>query len=320
MIQLLPERKPDAGMLREVYCNTLIEMAKVDDRIVALDSDLMSSSGMKPFKKTYPDRFFNVGVAEANLIGVAAGLASVGKIPFAHSFGTFATRRCCDQIFMSAAYARLPVKIVGTDPGVTAAYNGGTHMPLEDMAVLRGIPGIILVEPVDRVQLEQLLPQIAQTKEPVYFRLHRKIPVAIFDTGSQFNLFEAPTLRQGSDVTLVASGIMVAKALDAADILAQAGISARVINTITWKPIDENAIQKAAAETGAIVTCENHNVVGGLGSAVAETLVKHHPVPVEMIGTQDHFGEVGDEAYLVGKFHMTPTDIAAAAQRAIARK
>ncbi|MDR0248985.1 MAG: transketolase family protein [Oscillospiraceae bacterium] len=307
-------------MMRETFCDTLMDMASRDKRIVALDSDLMSSSGMKPFMKAYPDRFINCGVAEANMVGVAAGLASMGFTPFAHSFGTFASRRCCDQIFMSAAYARLPVKIVGTDPGVCAAYNGGTHMPLEDMAVLRGIPEIILIEPTDSVQLKNLLPQIAAADNTVYIRLMRKNAAAVYEEGSEFAIGRAEELRSGADVTLVCSGIMVPEALEAASILAETGVDAAVLNMFTWKPIDGEALEAFAKSTGAFVTCENHNVTGGLGSAVAEYLAKTAPCPVEMVGVQDEFGEVGPEDYLRGRFRLRPEDIAAAAKRALARK
>ena len=307
-------------MMRETYCGTLMELASADDRIVALDADLMSSSGMKPFKTAYPDRFVNCGVAEANMVGVAAGLSAMGKVPFAHSFGTFASRRVCDQIFMSAAYARLNVRIVGSDPGVCAAYNGGTHMPLEDMAVLRAIPEMILVEPTDSVMLANLLPQIANNYGVYYIRLLRKNAVAVYEPGSTFTIGKGETLRDGADVTLMASGIMVAEALKAAQLLADDGVSARVINLFTWKPLDAELVTRCARETGAVVTCENHNVMGGLGSAIAETLVKTCPVPVEMIGVQDEFGEVGPEDYLRGRFNLNAVDIAAAAKKAIARK
>ncbi len=320
MITVKKTFEKEPHMLRETYCSTLMELAAKDDRIMALDADLMSSSGMKPFKNAYPDRFVNVGIAEANMVGVAAGLSATGKIPFAHSFGTFATRRVCDQIFMSVAYAKLNVRIVGTDPGVCAAFNGGTHMPLEDMAVLRAIPEMILVEPTDTVQLKDLLPKIANQHGAYYIRLLRKNAVAVYEEGSTFEIGKGAILREGTDVTLVCSGIMVPEALAAAKLLEEQGKSVKVVNMFTWKPIDAELLERCAAETGAIVTCENHNVVGGLGGAVAEVLVKTKPVPVEMIGVQDIFGEVGPEDYLRGRFHLMPVDIAAAALRAIERK
>jgi transketolase len=244
----------------------------------------------------------------------------MGYIPFAHTFGTFATRRVCDQIFMSAAYAKLNVRIIGTDPGVCAAYNGGTHMPLEDMAVLRAIPEMILVEPTDSVMLENILPKLAEKYGVYYIRLNRKNAVGVYESGSTFEIGKGALLCDGGDVTLFASGIMVAEALEAAKLLGGQGVSARVVNLFTWKPIDTELILESAAKTGAVVTCENHNVVGGLGSAVAETLVKSRPVPVEMIGVQDEFGEVGPEDYLRGRFNLNAADIVAAALRAVKRK
>ncbi len=307
-------------MLRETYCNTLMALAENDSRIMALDADLMSSSGMKPFMKKFPDRFINCGIAESNMVGVAAGLSATGKIPFAHSFGTFATRRVCDQIFMSAAYAKLNVRIIGTDPGVTAAFNGGTHMPLEDMAVLRAIPEITLLEPTDTVQLEALMPQLVSSYGVFYIRLQRKNAVSIFAPGSEFTIGQGVTLRGGKDVTLFSSGIMVAEALKAAQLLAEQGVDARVVNLFTWKPLDRALVESCARETGALVTCENHNVVGGLGSAVCEAVCDTKPVPVERVGVQDVFGEVGPEDYLRARFSLNAVDIAAAAQRAMSRK
>ncbi|MCL2003428.1 MAG: transketolase family protein [Oscillospiraceae bacterium] len=307
-------------MMRDTYCRVLTGLAAENENIAALDADLMSSSGMKPFMQTYPDRFINCGIAEANMIGVAAGLSAMGYIPFAHTFATFATRRACDQVFMSAAYAKLNVRIVGTDPGVCAAYNGGTHMPLEDMAVLRAIPEITLVEPTDSVMLENILPKIAEKYGVYYIRLNRKNAVGVFESGSEFEVGKGVLLRDGGDVALFASGIMVAEALEAAKLLDEQGVSARVVNLFTWKPIDAEMVIESAEKTGAVVTCENHNVVGGLGSAVAETLVKTRPVPVEMIGVQDQFGEVGPEDYLRGRFNLNAADIAAAALRAVKRK
>ncbi len=312
--------EPAAQMLRDTYCSTLVELAAADKRVVALDADLMSSSGMKVFKEAYPDRFINCGIAEANMVGVAAGLSATGKIPYAHTFATFASRRVCDQVFMSCAYAKLNVRIVGTDPGVCAAYNGGTHMPFEDMAVLRAIPEITLVEPTDSVQLRNLLPQINGAYGVFYIRLQRKTPVAIYAEGSTFELGKGAVLREGRDVTLVCSGILVHEALKAADLLSEQGVEARVVNLFTWKPIDAALLERCAFETGCVVTCENHNVIGGLGSAVSEALGKTKPVPIEMIGVQDLFGEVGPEDYLRGRFHLCAVDIAAAGLRAVKRK
>ena len=235
----------DVKEMREVYCDSLIEMAATDPRIVVVEADLMNCIKTGPFKKAYPDRFFDVGVAEANMIGISAGLATCGKIPFCSSFGTFATRRCYDQIFISVAYSKQNVKIVGTDPGIAAEINGGTHMPFEDMGIMRGIPGMVCVEPTDCAMLKSLMPQIVEHKGPVYIRLFRKKTEKVFEDGAAFDLFKAFTLRKGTDVTIIASGIMVSRALEAADLLKERGISAEVINVYTWKPIDEETIARS---------------------------------------------------------------------------
>ena len=255
--------------MRKVYCDTMIALAKEDPRIVDVEADLTGAHGMKPFKAAYPDRSFNVGIAEANMVGVAAGLSACGKIPFVHSFATFASRRCFDQIAISVCYAGLNVKIVGSDPGVGAELNGGTHMALEDMGIMRTLPGMTVFEPTDSVQLRKALPAIVEHEGPVYIRLFRRQAENVFDDGYEFDLGKADLLRDGSDVTLIASGVCVANALQAAETLAQEGVSARVLNIHTIKPIDADAVIKAASETGALVTAENHNVIGGLGSAVA---------------------------------------------------
>ena len=303
--------------MRKVYCDTMIALAKEDPRIVDVEADLTGAHGMKPFKAAYPDRSFNVGIAEANMVGVAAGLSACGKIPFVHSFATFASRRCFDQIAISVCYAGLNVKIVGSDPGVGAELNGGTHMALEDMGIMRTLPGMTVFEPTDSVQLRKALPAIVEHEGPVYIRLFRRQAENVFDDGYEFDLGKADLLRDGSDVTLIASGVCVANALQAAETLAQGGVSARVLNIHTIKPIDADAVIKAASETGALVTAENHNVIGGLGSAV---LAEQRPTPLERVGVKDHFGQVGKAPYLMGVFGITAADIAKAARKAIARK
>ena len=306
--------------MRNAYCQTLMELAEKDERIVVLDADLMSSMGMKPFLKAYPERTFNVGIQEANMIGVAAGLSATGKIPFAHSFGPFASRRCFDQIFLSCGYSRLNVRITGSDPGVTASYNGGTHMPFEDIGIMRNIPDITILEPVDSVMLRDLIKQTANLYGVFYTRLLRKNAVKIYEEGSTFEIGKGVQLRDGKDVTIIATGIMVDEALKAAEALEVDGISARVLNMFTLKPIDKEAIIKSAEETGAIVTAENHNVINGLGSAVAEVLVENRPVPMERVGVFDRFGEVGPESYLRERFNLTASDIMEKIKKVIARK
>ena len=310
----------DEKEVRQVMAAGLVEAARKDDRIVVLDADLMSCHSTKCFLEAFPERFINVGIAEANLIGVAAGMAAFGKIPFAFSFAPFATRRCYDQIFISVAYSKLPVKIVGSDPGVMAEANGGTHMPFEDMSIMRAIPKMVCFEPTDATMLAKALPRIIDYPGAVYIRMFRKKAEKIYDDSLDFELGKAVTLKEGKDVTLVASGIMVGRALKAAEELASEGITARVVNVHTWKPIDEDAIVESVKATGAVVTCENHSTYGGLGSAVAEVVVEKCPAPMEFIGVKNSFGEVGKEAYLSEKFGLTVADIVAAAKKAVARK
>lgn len=306
--------------MRDTYCNVMIDLAKRNEDIVALDADLMNSIGMVPFREEFPERTFNCGIQEADMIGIAAGLSSMGKIPYAHTFGTFATRRVADQVFVSCAFARANVRIIGSDPGITAAFNGGTHMPFEDMGIMRGIPGVTILEPTDSVMLEDILRQLEKTYGVYYIRLSRKNAVKIYEDGSSFEIGKAALLREGGDVTLIASGIMTAEAVQAAELLAEEGISARVLNMFTIKPIDRESIVRAAKETGAVVTAENHNVINGLGSAVAEVLGEEMPVPLERVGVQDEFGEVGSVDYLKERFGLTAEKIVERAKKAVARK
>ena len=310
----------DEREMRQTLAGALVERAKTDDRIVVIEADLMSCHATKVFKQEFPERFVNVGIAEQNMIGIAAGMSTMGKIPFAYSFGPFATRRCYDQIFISVAYARQNVKIVGTDPGVLAEYNGGTHMPFEDMALMRAIPHMVCFEPVDATMLEKAVDQIVDYQGAVYIRLQRKKAEKVFDDTLNFELGKAIKIKDGKDVTFIASGIIVARAIEAAEILGQEGIDARVVNIHTWKPIDKDEIIACAKETGAIVTCENHNVINGLGSAVAEVLVQNLPVPMRMVGVKDEFGQVGKNAYLSEVYHLTAQDIVENAKAVIAQK
>ncbi|MDR2696630.1 MAG: transketolase family protein [Deltaproteobacteria bacterium] len=306
--------------MRAVYCATMMEMAEKDERIVAVQADLMGGHGMKPFAAKFPGRSFNVGVAEANMAGIAAGLAAAGKIPFIHSFATFATRRCFDQIAISICYAGLNVRIIGSDPGVSAELNGATHMPLEDVGIMRVLPGLSIFEPVDSVQLRAALPALTYQEGPVYIRLSRKTAESVFQEGYSFRPGRADVLKEGTDVTIIAAGLCVSEALAAAGRLDAAGIKARVLNIHTVKPIDTEAVIRAAAETGAVVTAENHSIIGGLGSAVAEVLAEEHPAPLVRVGVRDRFGEVGKLDYLMRAFGITAADIESAALKAIGRK
>lgn len=320
LAKTVKERTMGTAMMREVFCDTMIAMAQEDPRVYALDADLIGASGMQPFRAKFPDRMIECGIQEANMIGVAAGLAATGKRPYAHSFATFASRRVMDQAFVSSAYAKLPITIVGSDPGVAAAFNGGTHMPFEDMAAMRAIPQTVLVEPCDYVSLRALLPLINDLDQLCYLRLYRKPVPNVYDEGATFTIGKANCLKDGNDVAIIASGIMVSMAMDAAALLEEAGIHAAVIDMHTWKPLDEEMISRYAASAGAFVVAENHNTLCGLGAAVADATSKLCPVPVEKIGVNDSFGEVGEEGYLRQRFHLTADAIAQAAKRAVARK
>lgn len=310
----------DAKEMRDIYCDFMVEAAKTDKTICLLEADLMKSTKTQKFFELYPERSFDVGIAEANMVGVAAGLASAGLSPYCASFTPFITRRCFDQIAISVCYSNLNVKLVGTDPGICAEVNGGTHMSMEDAGIMRTLSNIAIFEPVDGVMLENALPQILQYKGPLYIRLFRKKAVKVFDTLNGRNMFEAIPLSSGKDVTIIASGIMVARAQQASAMLKEKGIEAGVLCVPSIKPLDKNAVIRAAKESGAVVTAENHNIIGALGSAVAETLAEEYPVPMQRVGVQDVFGEVGKLDYLSEKMKMRAEDIVAAAEKVIARK
>ncbi|RSK25721.1 transketolase family protein [Bacillus sp. HMF5848] len=295
--------------MREIFTELLIEQAKQDERICYLDADLMLASGTGPFKEMFPERTINMGVAEANMIGVAAGISTLGMIPFTHTFTPFATRRCNDQVTLSVSYAKNNVKMVGSDPGITAMLNGGTHMSMEDVAIMRNIPGMCIVEPIDGVQLAELFPQIVNHDGPVYIRLLRREAPVVYEAGETFELGKAKSIKSGHDVTIIAAGIMVSEAVKAEKILAEEGIDASVIDMHTIKPLDTDTILLEAEKTGAVVTAENHSVINGLGSAVAEFLSQNYPVPMKMVGVKDHFGEVGMQDFLAEKYGLTAEEI-----------
>ncbi|MBQ4100517.1 MAG: transketolase family protein [Oscillospiraceae bacterium] len=307
--------------LRAVLAQALIEEMHKNENIVVIDADLAKANGTMNIRKEFPERAFDVGIAEQNMASMAAGMSSYGFIPFIGSFTPFATRRICDQIAISIAYAKQNVKIIGSDPGITAELNGGTHMSVEDIGVLRSIPNIVIFEPVDCVQMKKALPQIIEHYGPVYIRMFRKVIPDVFDEQTyEFDLFKADTIKEGSDVSIFASGIMVKEALKANEMLKEKGINAEIINIHTIKPIDADAVLKSVAKTGCAVVCENHNLLGGLASAVCEVTAQNNPVPVEMIGIKDHFGEVAKTPYLLNKYEMTAEHIVTACEKAIKRK
>lgn len=320
MVRLRPEYGLDAVEMRAAYCSALIEAAQADPRVIALDCDLGSSMGTQRFAEAFPDRHLNCGIQEANACGVAAGLSLRGFVPFLHTFAVFASRRILDQLYISCAFAGLNVKVLGGDPGVSAAVNGGTHMAMEDVGALRSVPNLTILEPSDAVMMKSLVGQMAKQYGVHYMRMQRKRVPALYAPDSTFEIGKAALLREGADVTLIASGLMVHEALRAAERLMELGISARVLDMFTIKPIDREAVIDSARKTGAIVTAENHNVIGGLSSAVAEVLAACCPVPMERVGVTDQFGEVGTQEYLMERFHLTGDAIFDSALKVIARK
>ena len=319
-VKLIGKHEKDSRACRDGLALTLDEMMAQDKSICYVDCDLMGCINTKRLREHYPDRAFEAGIAEGNAAGVSAGLAATGKKVFFHSFGTFSSRRCYDQIYMSAAYAGLTVHVLGSDAGVTAAFNGGTHMPFEDIAIMRSIPEITVVEPADAVAVREIVRMAKEAYGVWYIRLHRKTAPAIYEAGTTFEVGKANLLRDGKDVTIIAMGFCVAEALKAAELLEKEGIQARVLDMFCVKPLDETAVIRAAQETGAVVTAENHNVINGLGSAVADVLASSCWAPLEKVGVQDEFGEVGPVDYLQERFGLTAQAICEKAKKAIARK
>ena len=306
--------------LRQIFCETLYNLMDDNPNIMYLDADLCGAIGTGRLLAEKPSQAFDIGIMEANMVGVAAGLSIKGKIPFIHSFGTFASRRCADQTFISGCYNRANVKIIGSDPGVAAEANGGTHMPLEDVAIYRAFPGMRVFDIAEPNLLRFVLEASADTYGMTYIRFPRKSKKTYYDRQQKFEMGKGVVLREGTDVTIIASGVEVFEALTAAALLEKMGIKAEVIDMFTIKPIDTALICSSAEKTRAVVTAENHNIIGGLGSAVAEVLSESCQVPMRRIGAVDHFGEVGDQHFLMDKFGMTGECIATTARKLIASK
>jgi transketolase len=311
---------PEEVALREVFGKTLVELGRDNNKIVVLDADVAPSTMTQYFQKAYPERFFQVGIAEANMIGIAAGLAANGKIPFASTFAVFATSRCFDQIRVSVALAHLNVKIVATHSGLTVGEDGASHQALEDLALTCSLPGMTVIVPADGTETDQVIRAVAALDGPCYVRLTRgKLP-QICSADYRFKIGKAYEMRPGKDAAIMAIGTMMAPALEAAAALAKENINCRVLNMASLKPIDEAAVISAARETGAIVTAEEHQEHGGLGSTVARIVVKNTPVPMEMVAVKDKFGMSGKPAELLKRYGLTDEEIAKAVQRAISRK
>lgn len=303
---------------RQVLCNELRVLMQNDDKIVLMDADLAKPNGTFPLYKDFPNRCYEAGIAEANMTSVAAGLSAYGYKPVIVTFAPFATRRTYDQIAVSVAYAKQNVKIVGTDPGITAELNGGTHMSFEDVALMRNIPGMIVYDAVDYIQLGQALPQIMNTNKNVYIRMPRKSRPTVFNEATyKFELGKADVVKEGTDVSIIASGIMVYEALEACKILSEKGINAEVVSVNTIKPLDEDTILKSIKKTNKVVTCENSFINGGLFSAISELTSNKYPVYIEPVGVKDEFGQVGTYKDLLSAYKLTPSDIASAVEKEI---
>ncbi len=306
--------------LRETYGKTLVELGKENPDIVVLDADLSRSTMTQFFAREFPHRFFDCGIAEQNMVGIAAGLAASGKLPFASTFAVFAPGRCFDQIRMSIAQPRLNVKLVTTHSGISVGEDGTSHHSIEDLALISSLPGFTVIVPADAIETAQAIRAAAANYGPFYIRLCRpKIPL-VYNDDYRFNLGKAVTMRQGKDVTIIAIGIMVTAALEAAENLIHEGIDCFVLNMPTLKPIDEAAIIKAAADTGAIVTAEEHLEHGGLGSAVAQVLARQQPVPMEFVAIKDTYAKSGKPAELLQRYGLTAKDIEQAVRVVIKRK
>ena len=310
----------DVKAFKDVFAKMIPQMIDDDPDCVYLDADLMSCIGVAKAAKTRTDRMINCGIAEANMVGIAAGLAAAGFKPICHSFAPFASRRCFDQAFMSAGYAHNDITIIGTDPGVCAAYNGGTHMPFEDMAMYRALPGATVVDVTDTAQLENIFPQLVKREGVKYLRVNRKSNDLVYEAGSEFEIGKGVVLREGKDATIVACGFMVGRALKAAEELEKKGISAAVIDMFTVKPLDEALVIEYAKKTGCVVTTENHNKIGGLTSAVSECLSENCPVVMGHVAVEDEYGEVGPVDYLAERFGLTAEHIVEVVEKTVAKK
>lgn len=302
---------------RQAYGEALAELGERNPDVVVLDADLSKSTFTYKFGERFPERFFNVGIAEANMMGIAAGLALAGKIPYTSTFAIFGAGRAYDQVRNAIGYSAVNVKICVSHGGITLGEDGASHQMIEDLALMRAIPNMTVIVPADAVEARAATFAVAEHRGPCYVRLGRPAVPVVLPEDYEFEIGRAALLRDGGDVAILACGVMVAPALEAAERLAAQGVEARVLNVSTIKPIDVEAVVAAARECGAIVTAEEHNILGGLGSAVAEVVTEHFPVPVRRVGIRDVFGESGKPDELLKKYGLTSGDIAQAALEAI---
>lgn len=310
MFQLAENRQEAGRELRDCVVETLQELMKDDDKITALEADLGGASGFTKIKKTNPERFIQCGIAEANMMGVAAGLSLAGFKPFTHTFAPFATRRVFDQLFLSGAYAGNTINVYGSDPGFSVASNGGTHTAWEDVALIREIPGAVICDPADDVQMEWIIKEFLKMEGIHYVRSNRKAVRNVYKKGSSFKIGQGNILKEGKDILIIAAGQLVSEALDCAEELEKEGYSVEVIDMFTIKPLDEKLLIKEAKGKSKIVTIENHSIYGGLGSAVSEVIAENGiSVPVKRIGVKEKFGQVGTAEFLQEEFGLTAKQI-----------
>lgn len=310
MFQLAENRQEAGRELRDCVVETLQELMKDDDKITALEADLGGASGFTKIKKTNPERFIQCGIAEANMMGVAAGLSLTGFKPFTHTFAPFATRRVFDQLFLSSAYAGNTINVYGSDPGFSVASNGGTHTAWEDVALIREIPGAVICDPADDVQMEWIIKEFLKMEGIHYVRSNRKAVRNVYKKGSSFKIGQGNILKEGKDILIIAAGQLVSEALDCAEELEKEGYSVEVIDMFTIKPLDEKLLIKEAKGKSKIVTIENHSIYGGLGSAVSEVIAENGiSVPVKRIGVKEKFGQVGTAEFLQEEFGLTAKQI-----------
>ena len=305
--------------LRETFGKELCQLAELNTKIVVLDADIAGGTGVHHFRNKFPDRFIQCGIAEQNMMAMAGGIASLGFIPFVTTFAVFMLR-AIEQARLSIAYSNTNVKIVASHPGLDTGPDGASAQCLEDLACFRSIPNMVVVSPCDPVEMKQALKSIIDYKGPVYMRTGRSNTITVLREDYQFEIGKAKIIRDGEDVTIIACGVEVARAIKANEILEKIGISARVVNMSTIKPIDEKTIVTCAVETGAIVTAEDHSIIGGLGGAVSEVLAKTIPTPIEFVGVNDMFGESGEPEELSRKYCITEDFIVSAVQKALSRK
>lgn len=310
----------DKQATREAYGKALLTLGAENPDVVVLDADLSKSTKTADFGKKYPERFFNMGIAESNLIGTAAGLAAAGKIPFASTFAIFAVGRAFEQIRNSVAYPKLNVKIAATHAGITVGEDGGSHQAVEDVAIMRAVPNMTVLVPADGEETRQVVLAAAQYYGPVYIRMGRLDVPLLFGEDYHFEIGKANVLKEGTDAAIMANGVMVSLALEAAAELEEQGISVSVVNVASVKPLDEETIVQVAQKTKAVVTAEEHNIIGGLGSAVAELLAEKQPTPMVRVGLKDTFGESGKPAELLEKYGLTKESISKAVQEVMAKK